>query len=68
MSALSNFRAGSGECHLKKVAGSQPAKNVEKAEIINALRMRFPLELLLCLMALARSVLKPKVNKNAIIK
>lgn len=60
------------ECHLKKVAGTQPTKNVEKAEVVNALRTRFPLELLLRLMALARSVffyhLKPKVDKNAAIK
>ncbi len=56
---------------LKKVAGTQPTKNAEKAVIVNALRSRFPLELLLRLIGLARSSffyhLKPKSDKNVAI-
>ncbi|WP_115615541.1 IS3 family transposase [Avibacterium paragallinarum] len=55
----------------KKVAGTQPTKNAEKAVIVNALRSRFPLELLLRLIGLARSSffyhLKPKSDKNVAI-
>ncbi len=46
-------------------------KNAEKAVIVNALRSRFPLELLLRLIGLARSSffyhLKPKSDKNVAI-
>ena len=53
----------------KKVARAQPTKNTETAAIVKALRIHFPLPILLDLIGLARSVffyhLKTKNDKNA---
>ena len=57
-----------GERNPKKVARAQPTKNAEKATIVKALRIHFPLPILLDLIGLARSVffyhLKTKNDKN----
>ena len=60
-----------GERNPKKVARTQPTKNTEKAAIVKALRLDFPLPILLDLIGLVRSVffyhLKTKNDKNAAI-
>ena len=57
-----------GERNPKKVAGAQPTKNVEKDAIVKALRLHFPLSILLDLIGLTRSIffyhLKTKNDKN----
>ena len=64
---ISDFGAGSGECHSKKIAKTQPTKNAEKAAITKALCIYFPLTILLDLINLTRSVffyhLKTKNDK-----
>lgn len=51
------------------MASTQPTKNAEKADIVKALRVYFPLQLLLTRIGLSRSVffyhLKPKADKDA---
>ena len=65
---LENLRLRAENAILKKVAGAQPTKNVEKAAIVKALRLHFPLPILLDLICLVRSVffyhLKTKNDKN----
>ena len=68
---ISDFGAGSGECHSKKIAKTQPTKNVEKAAIVKALRVYFPIQMLLNLIALSCRVsfypLKVKNDENAVV-
>ncbi|SUB33615.1 Uncharacterised protein [[Pasteurella] mairii] len=51
------------------MAGIQPTKNAEKANIVKALREQFPLDILLPIIGLKRSTffyhLTDKVDKNA---
>ena len=66
---IGKFASSCGERNPKKVARTQPPKNAEKATIVKALRVHFPLPILLDLIGLARSVffyhLKTKNDKNA---
>ena len=68
---ISDFRAGSGECHSKKIAKTQPTKNAKKAAIVKALRVYFPIQMLLNLIALSCRVsfypLKVKNDENAVV-
>ena len=65
---LENLKLRAENAILKKVAGAQPTKNAEKAAIVKVLRMDFPLQILLDLLGLARSVffyhLKEKIDKD----
>ena len=68
---ISDFGAGSGECHSKKIAKTQPTKNAKKAAIVKALRVYFPIQMLLNLIALSCRVsfypLKVKNDENAVV-
>ena len=68
---ISDFGAGSGECHSKKIAKTQSTKNAEKAAIVKALRVYFSIQMLLNLIALSCRVsfypLKVKSDENAVV-